>query len=116
MCVESVKNLSTFRPIGRIVALAEIDNKFSEKIERMGSWNHFHFIHGQREIWPLFRKVALMVRPTFNEGHGISIEKVLYFGCPAVASNVCQRPNGTILFEKQRFGRFHLKMSKSTEK
>ena len=71
------------------------------KIEELGVKNNFYFLTGQRELWPLFKKVNLMVRPTSSDGFGISISEALFFSCPAIASNVCERPTGTIIFENR---------------
>ena len=67
----------------------------------MGKPDRFYFMTGQKEIWPLFKKTDLMIRPTYSDGYGISIAESLYFGCPAIASNVCLRPKGTILFKNR---------------
>jgi glycosyltransferase involved in cell wall biosynthesis len=41
----------------------------------------------------------LLLRPNLSDGYGVSLQEALDLGVPAVASNVCQRPKGTILFE-----------------
>ena len=66
---------------------------------------------GERELWPLFRKADLMVRPTCTDGYGISIAEALYFDCPAVASDVCVRPEGTLLFNNRDMDDFYEKAS-----
>jgi glycosyltransferase involved in cell wall biosynthesis len=73
---------------------------------------NFIFVIEQKEIWPLFKKADLMVRPTFMDAYGVSIEEALYFGCPAVASNVCKRPKGTIIFKNRDFKDFFEKCKK----
>ncbi|MDF9507906.1 glycosyltransferase, partial [Bacillus cereus] len=59
------------------------------------------FLTGQKELWPLFKKSDIMIRPTYSDAYGISIEEAIYFNCRAIASNVCNRPEGTILFENR---------------
>ena len=46
-------------------------------------------------------KSDVFVRPTNTDGYGISIAEAIYFKVPAVASNVCSRPEGTILFRSR---------------
>jgi glycosyltransferase involved in cell wall biosynthesis len=108
MCIEITKKLKNLYPdIGFIFALASINEnkeylkKMRQKIKEMGIEDNFYFLIGQKKIWPLFKKVDLMIRPTFSDGYGISVEEALFFGCPALASDVCKRPNGTIIFKNR---------------
>lgn len=104
MSIELVSRLrDTYPNIGMLFALAEIgDTDYFEKINRniveLGIQDNYHFLTGQKELWPLFRKCDLMIRPTAFDSYGISIAEALYFGCPSVASDVCERPKGTVLF------------------
>lgn len=49
-------------------------------------------VEGQKELWPLMKKVDLFIRPTVSDGASVSVQEALYFGLPVVASNVCERP------------------------
>jgi len=40
-----------------------------------------------------------LIRPNLSDGYGVSIQEALDLGVPAIASNVCERPKGTILFK-----------------
>lgn len=40
-----------------------------------------------------------LIRPNLSDGYGVSIQEALDLGIPAIASNVCERPKGTVLFE-----------------
>ena len=119
MCIELVDRLKNeFAKVGLIFALAD-DNanngyliKSKHDIEKRGLKDHFSFLTEQREIWPLFKKADLMVRPTSTDGYGISIAEALYFGCPAIASDVCERPSGSILFISRNLDDFYLKAYK----
>jgi glycosyltransferase involved in cell wall biosynthesis len=42
---------------------------------------------------------TVFVRPTYHDGDSISVREALMLGVPVVASNVGNRPAGTILFE-----------------
>ncbi|MFC1585850.1 glycosyltransferase [Fibrobacterota bacterium] len=96
-----------FADIGFIFALAngndhiEYIKKMNELIIERKISDNFHFMTGQKEIWPLFKKSHLMVRPTFSDGFGISVAEALFFNCPVVASDVCRRPKDTILFKNR---------------
>lgn len=107
MCVELTGMFKkTYPNIGFLFALAEIGDaeyykKMNLKINELGIQNNFHFMTGQKELWPLFRKAKLMIRPTCSDGYGISIAEAIYFGCPAVASDVCERHPEAILFKNR---------------
>ena len=107
MCIELVARLKPEYPdIGLLFALADLNDQdyfdlITKRIQSLGISDHIFFMTGQKELWPLFKQADLMVRPTYNDGYGISIAEALYFGCPAVASDVCERPVGTVLFKNR---------------
>ena len=53
------------------------------------------------ELFPIVRKSQLFVRPTTTDGYGVSIAEALYYSIPSIASDVCKRPDGTILFQSR---------------
>jgi len=107
MCVELTRNLTKkFPNMGFLFTLAEIGNPqyFSEinrRIIEYGIKLNFLFLTGQKEIWPIFNKCQLMIRPTYSDGNSVSLSEALFFGCKAIASDVCLRPEGTILFRNR---------------
>ncbi|KMN75005.1 MULTISPECIES: glycosyltransferase family 4 protein [Bacillus cereus group] len=107
MCIEVIRILKNKYPkIGLIFALAEIGDEeyfksILEKIKEYKIEGNILFLTGQKELWPLFKKSDIMIRPTYSDAYGISIEEAIYFNCRAIASNVCNRPEGTILFENR---------------
>lgn len=109
MCIDLIAKLKKLHPdVGLIFALAEIgDNNYFDtmraRMDELEISDNIHFIMGQKELWPMFKKADLMVRPTCVDGYGISIAEALYFGCPAVASNVCSRADGAIIFDNRDF-------------
>jgi len=108
LCVELTALLQKkYQDVGFVFALADENenagylNKMKTKIKDLGIEDNFYFLTGQKELWPLFKKADIMIRPTCSDGYGISIAEALYFGCPAIASNVSDRPQGTILFNNR---------------
>lgn len=116
ICIELIAKLKeSFPKVGLIFALADASNveylnKIEQRIEKLDIKNNLYFLTGQKELWPLFKRVDIMVRPTCSDGYGISIAEALYFGCPAVASDVCTRPEGTILFKNRDLNDFYNKV------
>jgi glycosyltransferase involved in cell wall biosynthesis len=106
ICVELIyKCKSRFPNIGLLFALAnsETDSSYlealKERIDYLGVSHNFHFMTGQKELWPLFKLADLCVRPTVSDGDAISVRESLYFGCPVIASDAVQRPAGSVTFK-----------------
>ncbi|MED2785252.1 glycosyltransferase family 4 protein [Bacillus thuringiensis] len=53
------------------------------------------------ELYPILSKSHLFIRPTNTDGYGVSIAEALHYKIPSIASNVCIRPEGTILFNSR---------------
>jgi glycosyltransferase involved in cell wall biosynthesis len=115
MCINLVERLKPDYPnIGLLFALADIGDYqyfdgMKRKVSNAGLNENFRFLTGQRELWPLFKKADLMVRPTCVDGFGISIAEALHFGCPAVASDVCVRAEGARVFKNRNMDDFEAK-------
>ncbi|MBK3518014.1 glycosyltransferase [Carboxylicivirga marina] len=108
LCVDLMTKIINERPnIGFVFAIAdEMTNasyldKIRDKIYESNLEKNFYFLTGQKELWPLFKKADLMIRPTASDGYGVSIAEALFFDCHSIASDVCDRPNGTIIFKNR---------------
>ncbi len=113
MCIELTNELKkSFPNIGFIFALADKKKndwyfrKMKKKIKELNIEKNFTFMTGHKEIWPLFQRADLMVRPTLLDGYSVSVAEALYFNCPVIASNVSKRPKGTIIFKNRNFKDF----------
>ena len=89
------KFLAQFPQTGLLVAIAHLEP--SQKIQLpkncylLANWPH--------ELWPVIAQADLFLRPTRSDGYSVSVSEAIYFKIPAIASNVCPRPTGTILFK-----------------
>jgi glycosyltransferase involved in cell wall biosynthesis len=108
LCVGLVSRLKDHFPnVGLLFALAnELANKeylglIERRIRELNIQISFHFMTGQKELWPLFKMADLIVRPTLTDGDAISVREALFFNCPVIASNVVKRPKGTICFKSR---------------
>ena len=116
MCVDLCANLGQYYPeIGLVFCLPDIGdheyfNKMKQRIAEKGIENNFLFITEQYQFYPILMKCDAFVRPTNVDGYGISIAEAIYFKVPAVASDVCSRPEGTILFSSRDMGEFTSKV------
>ena len=55
----------------------------------------------QSSLVPIFKIVDLFVRPTITDSFGISVTEAIECGIPALASDVCERAKGTILYKNK---------------
>lgn len=53
------------------------------------------------EFYPILEKSNLFLRTTNTDGYGVSIAEALHYKVPSAASDVCDRPNGTIIFRNR---------------
>ena len=56
--------------------------------------NHFSFV-------PFLQYANLFIRATNTDGDALTLREALYYGVPSVASDICFRPEGTILFRNR---------------
>ena len=123
MCVERVNRLKGDYPgIGLLFALAndkfrpEYFAEIKHRIREYQLEGRIYFLTGQRELWPIMKKADLMIRPTCTDGYGISIAEALFFDCPAIASDVCPRPEGAVLFKNRDMDDFEQKTRELLER
>ncbi|WP_299244503.1 glycosyltransferase [uncultured Aquimarina sp.] len=45
------------------------------------------------------KNCEFIIRPNLSDGYGVSIQEAMDLGVPAIASNVCERPKGAVLFK-----------------
>ncbi len=107
LCVRLLDRLrATHSAAGLLLALADIgDHEHFEalraEIRARGLEAHVHFMTDQRELWPLFARADLFLRPTSSDGDAVSIREALHLGCATVASDVCARPRGVAVFRSR---------------
>jgi glycosyltransferase involved in cell wall biosynthesis len=76
----------------------QVFERYLDQIKEKGLRNHFQFVIGQPFL-PVLSQADLFIRPTYQDGYGISIPEAMHFGVPAIASDVCPRARGTFLFK-----------------
>ena len=55
--------------------------KQGSALQELNLEENFYFLTGQKELWPIFKKASLMIRPTNTDGDALSIREALYFLC-----------------------------------
>jgi len=119
MCVELCANLKSVYPqIGLVFCLPNIGDydyfsKMKQEIRDKNIENNFLFItQPLEEVYPIWQKSDIFVRPTVSDGDAVSLREALYLKTPSVASDVVPRPEGTVLFKNRNTEDFvaHVKM------
>jgi glycosyltransferase involved in cell wall biosynthesis len=112
-CIEMLKRLKmTHDDVGFIFVLGSIGNEsyYQQLLEKIAVYDltdNCYFLIGQRQLWPLLKKVDLFLRPTLSDGASVSIEEALWVGKPVVATNVCQRPAQVMVYDVGDSDRFY---------
>lgn len=108
LCVGLMQELKTQYPnAGILFGVCNIETdehkkhfyKIKNDLRELALQDHFCFVTSNNEFWPLIEISDLFVRPTLSDSFGISVQEALYLGVPAIASDVCTRPERTILFK-----------------
>jgi len=112
LCIELCTELKSGYPqIGFVFCIPDIGEheyfqSMKQRIWSRGIENNFLFMTQPCQFYPILMKSDLLVRPTSIDGYGVSIAEAIYFKVPAVASDVCPRPDGTVLFKSRNIEDF----------
>jgi glycosyltransferase involved in cell wall biosynthesis len=111
LCRKLVKD---YPKLGFLFFLAQIgDQRMYErlrtKIRDNGLQEHYVFAIGQ-ELFPALNKATIFIRPSFRDGYSISIAEAIYLGVPTIASDVCERGAGAILFRSGDLNSLYMKV------
>ena len=115
MCVDLCAALKQSYPkIGFVFCLPEISDygyfeKIKQRIREKGIKENFLFQTKPCQMYPILKRSDLFVRPTNTDGYSISVAEAIYFKVPALASDVCPRPQGAILFKSRDINDLTLK-------
>jgi len=107
LCIELCAELKRDYPgVGLVFFLPSIRdfNYFDElkrRIAEKGIDDNFLFQTTPCQFYPVIMKSDIFVRPTAVDSYGISVAEAIHFKVPAVASDVCPRPEGTVLFKSR---------------
>ena len=92
---------------GFVVVIPEISNKdyfnkIIREIDDKGLKDVFYFAIGNDfSFVPFMQYADLFIRATNTDGDALTLREALYCGVASIASDVCWRPDGTILFRNR---------------
>lgn len=113
--MEKIKKRTTHN-VGFIFMLPQISNKeyynkMKSYIFQKGLEEDFIFINKEADLVPLFDYVDIFLRPTNTDGDALSIREALHSGLPCIASDIVERPVGTVTFKNRDIEDFFRKTS-----
>lgn len=94
---------------GLLFCLPEIGNKkyyeeLQKRIENYHLKEYVKIVSGIIQNAFEYWKISdVFIRPTTTDIEGISVKEALWVNTPAIASDVCERPAGTLLFENRNY-------------
>jgi glycosyltransferase involved in cell wall biosynthesis len=120
MCIDVVKrSLSTGNRIAMLFVLVsdgdnkEILSKYNNIIIGNNMEDYFNLYIGSLSFVNLIQQADLVVRPTNTDGDALSIREALFFNVKVLASDVVDRPSGTLLFKTRDNNDFYNKINES---
>jgi glycosyltransferase involved in cell wall biosynthesis len=69
----------------------------------------FIFEAKSTEFYPILKNSKLFIRPTNTDGFAVSLAEALYYKVPSIASNLPNRPEGTIIFKSRDMQDLYIK-------
>lgn len=105
MCIEVTKRIleKGFR-ISFIYVVSSLGNcagrfhKYAKQIADLNLQEHFLLLNEKLSFVKLIEQADIVLRPTNTDGDALTIREAIYLGKPILASDVVERPKGTILF------------------
>ncbi|QSQ07955.1 D-inositol-3-phosphate glycosyltransferase [Koleobacter methoxysyntrophicus] len=84
--------------------------KCLEMIKAYSIEDRFLIYNKNISLVSLFRYADVFVRPTSTDSFGISVAEAISCGVPAIASDVCERAKGTVIFKSRNIEDFEKKI------
>ena len=108
LSIELMKRLidNGYKDIGFIYVIPDIgDYDYFEKMQNLimkyNLEDNFHFYTKPIAYPAVINMCELFVRPTNTDGDALSIREAILLQRPVISSDVCKRPEGTILFKNR---------------
>jgi len=109
LCIDLCRELLPDHPqLGFVFALPAVGDEsyfaaMQERIAASGIDGHFCFARSATEYWPIIERSTILVRPTTTDSYGVSVMEAINLGVPAIASDVCRRAPGAVMFRNRNF-------------
>jgi len=103
-----------YKDIGFIYVIPDIGDydyfkKMQNLVKKYTLEDNFYFYTKPVAYPAVINMCNLFIRPTNTDGYGVSIAEAISLKKPAIASDVCKRPEGTILFKNRSIEDLYIK-------
>lgn len=122
MCIEVTKRfiqkglpVSFIYTVSALESGAELFNKNKALIAELGLEDHFMLISEKLSFVRLIENADIVVRPTNTDGDALTIREALFLGKPTLASDIVERPEGTLLFKTRDMADFEIKLEEQVK-
>lgn len=108
MCIDLCASIGEEYDLGFIFCLTRANKKaYFEKLKQRivdkGVENRFLLATDKIALVPVLKKTHVFLRPTNTDSYGMSVAEAIAEKVPTIASNVCNRAEGTVLFKSRDF-------------
>lgn len=117
MCIEAVKHLVEKRiPVSFVFTVSSLENgieyfnKNLQMISDLKLQDHFMLISEKLSFVRLIEKADIVIRPTNTDGDALTVREAIYLKKQTIASDVVERPAGTILFKTRDITDMEMKL------
>ena len=118
LCIEMVRkfvkdkkeNISLIFVISSLSKSCDQYEQYQQLIDEYGLTDNILLIQENISFVKLIEEVDIILRPTCTDGDALTIREALFLGKPVIASDVIERPTGTILFKNRDCKDFSLKV------
>ena len=86
-------------------------SKYEQLIIDLDLQDSFFLLNGLFSFVKVIQNSDLVLRPTNADGDALTIREALFLGKSVIASDIVNRPNGTLLFKTRDDDDFYLKLS-----
>jgi glycosyltransferase involved in cell wall biosynthesis len=95
---------------------ADLFNKNRQLIHELSLQDHFLLISEKLSFVRLIENADIVIRPTNTDGDALTVREALYLGKPTIASDIVERPEGTILFKNRDMDDLEKKLEEQFKK
>ncbi len=119
MCIEIMKRMiekklpvSFVYTVSALEGTADTFNKNLQLISELGLQDHFLLINERLSFVKLIERADIVLRPTNADGDALTVREAIFLGKNTLASDVVERPAGTLLFTTRDIADLENKLEK----
>lgn len=109
-------------PVSFVFTVSSLENcedvfaKGQEQIAGLGLKDHFLLISEKLSFVRLIEKADIVTRPTNADGDALTVRESLYLGKTTIASDIVERPEGTVIFKTRDINDLEIKLENEIKK